>query len=111
MITGERYKMTTKEARRLLQGEFGQTVKKPNPEVKKRIVGDLPCITCRPADLIEPQLEKLEQECAQWKEQDEDVLTYAMFPAVAKEYFAYRETQKTRVDRTAADFESMAYPV
>ena len=111
VITGERYKMTTKEARRLLQGEFGQTVKKPNPEVKKRIVGDLPCITCRPADLIEPQLEKLEQECAQWKEQDEDVLTYAMFPAVAKEYFAYRETQKTRVDRTAADFESMAYPV
>ena len=111
VITGERYKMTTKEAKRLLQGEFGQTVKKPDSEVKKRIVGALPCITCRPADLIEPQLAEFEQKCARWKQQDEDVLTYAMFPAVAEEYFAYREAQQTKIDQTVADLKNFAYPV
>ena len=111
VITGERYSMTTKEAKRLLQGEFGQTVMQPDPEVKKKIIGDLPCITCRPADLIEPQLSRFQRECAQWKQQDEDVLTYAMFPSVAKEYFTYREAQQTRVDMTVADLKNKAYPV
>lgn len=111
VITGERYSMTTKEAKRLLQGEFGQTVMQPDPEVKKKIIGDLPCITCRPADLIEPQLSRFQRECAQWKQKDEDVLTYAMFPAVAKEYFTYREAQQTRVDMTVADLKNKAYPV
>lgn len=111
VITGERYRMTTKEAKRLLQGEFGQTVKQPDPEVKKKIIGDLPCITCRPADLIEPQLSRFQRECAQWKQKDEDVLTYAMFPSVAKEYFTYREAQQTRVDMTVADLKNKAYPV
>ena len=111
VITGERYRMTTKEAKRLLQGEFGQTVKQPDPEVRKKIIGDLPCITCRPADLIEPQLSRFQRECAQWKQKDEDVLTYAMFPSVAKEYFTYREAQQTRVDMTVADLKNKAYPV
>lgn len=111
VITGERYSMTTKEAKRLLQGEFGQTVMQPDPEVKKKIIGDLPCITCRPADLIEPQLSRFQRECAQWKQKDEDVLTYAMFPSVAKEYFTYREAQQTRVDMTVADLKNKAYPV
>lgn len=111
VITGERYSMTTMEAKRLLQGEFGQTVMQPDPEVKKKIIGDLPCITCRPADLIEPQLSRFQRECAQWKQKDEDVLTYAMFPSVAKEYFTYREAQQTRVDMTVADLKNKAYPV
>ena len=111
VITGERYSMTTKEAKHLLQGEFGQTVMQPDPEVKKKIIGDLPCITCRPADLIEPQLSRFQRECAQWKQKDEDVLTYAMFPSVAKEYFTYREAQQTRVDMTVADLKNKAYPV
>ena len=67
--------------------------------------------TCRPADLIEPQLPKFEKECAQWKQQDEDVLSYALFPAVAKDFFEYREAQQTKVDRKVADKESKAYPV
>ena len=111
VITGERYSMTTKEAKRLLQGEFGQTVMQPDPEVKKKIIGDLPCITCRPADLIEPQLSRFQRECAQWKQKGEDVLSYAMFPSVAKEYFTYREAQQTRVDMTVADLKNKAYPV
>ena len=67
--------------------------------------------TCRPADLIEPQLPKFEKECAQWKQQDEDVLSYALFPAVAKDFFEYREAQQTKVDQKTADKANKAYPV
>lgn len=92
-------------------GEFGQTVKSASPEIKKLVIGEQEPITCRPADLIEPQLERFEKECAPWKQQDEDVLTYAMFPAVAKEYFQYREAQQTQIDLTIADTEHGSYPV
>ena len=68
-------------------------------------------ITCRPADLIPPQLDKLEEEMAQWTEQDEDVLTYALFPQVATEFFKYRDAQQTKVDATVADTDNKAYPV
>ena len=111
VITGERYKMTTRESKRLLQGEFGQTVKQPDPDVKKKIIGDLPCISCRPADLIQPQLPQFEKECARWKQQEEDVLTYAMFPSVAEAYFKYREAQQTRIDLDVADTVHGVYPV
>lgn len=111
VICGERYKMSTRESKRLLQGEFGQTVKKPDPTVKEKLVGDLPCISCRPADLIAPQLPQFEKECARWKQQDEDVLTYAMFPSVAKEYFEYREAQQTGIDPSIADYKNKVYPV
>ncbi len=111
VITGERYKMTTRESKRLLQGEFGQTVKQSDPDVKKKIIGDLPCISCRPADLIQPQLPQFEKECARWKQQEEDVLTYAMFPSVAEAYFKYREAQQTRIDLDVADTVHGVYPV
>lgn len=111
VISGERYKMVTKESKKILMGEFGQTVKPFNPEVQKKIIGDETPITCRPADLIKPQLAEFEKECAQWKQQDEDVLSYALFPAVAKEFFEYRAAQQTGVDGAAADKASKAYPV
>lgn len=111
VISGERYKMVTKETKKMFLGEFGQTVKPFNAEVQKKIIGDETPITCRPADKIEPQLPKFEKECAQWKQQDEDVLSYALFPAVAKEFFEYRAAQQTGVDQTVADKESKAYPV
>ena len=111
VLQGERYKMVTKESKKVLLGEFGQTVKPFNPEVQKKCIGDEKPITCRPADLIEPQLPKFEKECAQWKQQDEDVLTYALFPQVAKDFFEYREAQQTKVDPKSADKENKAYPV
>ncbi|HIX16185.1 MAG TPA: oxaloacetate decarboxylase subunit alpha [Candidatus Hungatella pullicola] len=111
VISGERYKMVTKESKKILMGEFGQTVKPFNPEVQKKVIGDETPITCRPADLIPPQLPQFEKECAQWKQQDEDVLSYALFPAVAKEFFEYRAAQQTGVDQKAADKENKAYPV
>ena len=111
VVSGERYKMVTKESKKLLSGEFGQTVKPFNPEVQKKCIGDVEPITCRPADLIKPQLADIEKECAQWKQQDEDVLSYALFPQVATEFFKYREAQKTKVDPTLADKENKVYPV
>ena len=111
VIMGERYKMVPKESKKIMLGEFGQTVKPFNPEVQKKIIGDETPITCRPADLIEPQLPQFEKECAQWKQQDEDVLSYALFPQVAKDFFIYREAQQTKVDQTVADKNSKAYPV
>ncbi|MDO5403338.1 MAG: oxaloacetate decarboxylase subunit alpha [Eubacteriales bacterium] len=113
VLQGERYKMITKESKKVLAGEFGQTIKPFNPEVQKKAIGDTEPITCRPADLIEPQLEKFEKDpvVQEYKQQDEDVLSYALFPAVATEFFKYREAQQTKVDPKAADTDSKSYPV
>ena len=113
VLQGERYKMITKESKKVLAGEFGQTVKPFNPEVQKKAIGDTKPITCRPADLIEPQLEKFEKDpvVQEYKQQEEDVLSYALFPAVATEFFKYRQAQQTKVDPNAADTESKSYPV
>ena len=111
VVMGERYKMINQQAKDLLAGKYGQTVKPFNPEVQKKAIGDEEPITCRPADLLEPTLPKFEKECAQWKQQDEDVLSYALFPQVAKEFFEYRKAQQTKVDPAVADKENGAYPV
>ncbi len=111
VLAGERYKMVTKETKAILSGEYGQTVKPFDPEVQKKVVGDKKPITCRPADLLEPELPAIEAEIANWKEQDEDVLSYALFPQVAMDFFKYRQAQKTGVDVTAADKDNLAYPV
>ena len=111
VVSGERYKMVTKESKKLLSGQFGQTVKPFNPEVQKKCIGDEKPITCRPSDLIKPQLADIEKEMAQYKQQDEDVLSYALFPQVATEFFKYREAQQNKVDASAADTETKAYPV
>ena len=112
VLMGERYKMMTKETKAVLRGEYGQTVKPFNPEVQKLALaeGEEP-ITCRPADLIPNELAKIEAEMAQYKEQDEDVLSYALFPQVAMDFFKYREAQKTKMDAKVADTENGAYPV
>ena len=82
-----------------------------NPEVQKKCIGDTQPITCRPADLLENELGKLEGEMAQYKEQDEDVLSYALFPQVATDFFKYRQAQEKKVDETVADTKNGAYPV
>ena len=111
VLMGERYKMVTKESKKILTGQFGKTIKPFNKEVQKKCVGDAKVITCRPADLIEPQLPKFEAECAKWKQQDEDVLSYALFPEVATDFFKYRQAQQEKVDVASADTKNKAYPV
>jgi oxaloacetate decarboxylase alpha subunit len=111
VLAGERYKMVTKESKAVLSGEYGRTVKPFNKEVQKKVIGNTKPITCRPADLLKPELKTIEKEMEQWKEQDEDILSYALFPQVATEFFKYRQAQKTKVDLTAADTANQAYPV
>ena len=111
VLAGERYKMVTKETKALLSGEYGQTVKPFDKEVQKKVIGDKKPITCRPADLLKPELQKIAAEIEEWKEQDEDVLSYALFPQVAMDFFKYRQAQKTGVDVAAADKANKAYPV
>ena len=111
VLQGERYKMVTKESKKVLSGEFGETVKPFNKEVQKKAIGDVTPITCRPADIIPPQLDKFREECKEWMQQEEDVLSYALFPAVAKDFFKYRQAQATKVDVTAADTQTKSYPV
>lgn len=111
VLMGERYKMITKESKALLHGEYGQTVKPFNSEVQKKACGDETPITCRPADLLKPELREMEKEVARYKQQDEDVLSYALFPQVAVDFFKYREAQQEKVDPTRADTKAGAYPV
>ena len=111
VLMGERYKMCTKETKDLLSGKYGQTVKPFDPEVQKKVIGDTKPITYRPADDLEPELERLDKEIAQYKQQDEDVLTYALFPQVAIDFFKYREAQQTKVDAQLADTDAKTYPV
>ena len=113
VLQGERYKMITKESKKVLAGEFGQTVKPFNKDVQKKAIGDKEPITCRPADLIEPQLDNFKNDpiVKQYAKQEEDVLSYALFPQVATDFFKYREAQQTKVDSAAADTENKAYPV
>ena len=111
VLMGERYKMITKESKALLHGEYGQTVKPFNSEVQKKACGDETPITCRPADLLKPELKAMEKEMARYKQQDEDVLSYALFPQVAVDFFKYREAQQEKVDPAHADTKAGAYPV
>ena len=111
VLMGERYKMATKETKDILCGKYGATIKPFNEEVKKKVIGDEETITCRPADLIEPELETLKKEVENWSQQDEDVLSYALFPQVATDFFKYRAAQETKVDPALGNKENGTYPV
>ena len=111
VLMGERYKMATDQTKDVLRGKYGQTVKPMNPEVIEKVIPGEERITCRPADLIGNEMEKLEAEMAEWKQQDEDVLSYALFPQVAVDFFKYRQAQQEKVDPTVADSKNGAYPV
>ncbi len=111
VITGERYKMCTNEFKGLVAGKYGTTPVPVDPEFQKKIIGDEKPITCRPADLLEPELETLRKECAEWVEQEEDVLSYAQFPKVAKDFFEKRRNEKYGIDGKHADAAANVHPV
>ena len=111
VLMGERYKMATKETKAVLRGEYGQTVKPMNQEVIDKVIPGETRITCRYADMLDNEMDKLESEMKEWKQQDEDVLSYALFPQVATDFFKYRQAQQEKVDMTQADTKNGAYPV
>ena len=90
VLAGERYKMVPKESKGMLKGEYGQLPAPVNEEVRKKCIGDEEVITCRPADLIAPELEKYRAEAGDLAKCEEDVLSYALFPQVAKKFLEKR---------------------
>lgn len=105
VILGERYKTVTKEFKGIVRGEYGKTPVEIDPEFRKKIIGDEQPITCRPADLLKPELEKLREEAKPFTEQEEDVLSYAQFGAVAEKFFERRRNRRYGVD-SDADFQN-----
>jgi len=111
VISGERYKMIPKETKALVKGEYGKTPAPIKDEIVKKIIGDEKRITCRPADLLEPELDKIRNEMKEYLEQDEDVLSYALFPQVAKKYFEFRKAQKYKIDPDMVNYEEKVHPI
>ncbi len=111
VITGERYKMVPKEVKAYVKGMYGKPTIAIKEEIVKKIIGDEEVITCRPADLIKPQLENIRNEMKEYLEQEEDVLSYALFPQVAIKYFQYRQAMKYNIDSEFVDMEQKTYAV
>lgn len=111
VLMGERYKMVPKETKDIVRGMYGQTPVPISEEIRKKIIGDEEPITCRPADLIEPEMAKFEAEMKDYKQQEEDVLSYALFPQQAMDYFKFRQAQKFGLDPNLADVNSKIYPI
>ena len=106
VIMGERYKTVTKEFKGIVRGEYGKTPVAIDPSFIKKIIGDEQPIDYRPADALKPELEQLRSEIAQYMEQDEDVLSYALFPEVSKKFFEFRKAKKYNLDAENADKEN-----
>ena len=111
VIMGERYKMCNDQFKGLVAGKYGTTPVPIDPEFRKKIIGDEPAIDCRPADLLEPELDKLRAEIPEWIEQEEDVLSYAQFPKVALDFFKKRRDKKIGIDSKNADLENKIHAV
>lgn len=111
IITGERYKVVPKEVKAYVKGMYGKSTVPIKQEIIRKVIGDGEVITCRPADLLKPQLNNIRNEIKEYLEQEEDVLTYALFPQVALNYFKYREAQNYNVDDNLTDDDEKTYPI
>ena len=97
-----RYKSFTKESKALLRGEYGRLPGEVNEEVRRKAIGDAEVITCRPADLLEPELDKYREEIKDRARKEEDVLSYALFPQVATKFFDARDAAEKAKNAPAA---------
>jgi oxaloacetate decarboxylase alpha subunit len=111
VILGERYKMIPKEIKDYVKGLYGKPAVPISKEIKKIIIGDEEVFTGRPADLLAPQLNEYRNEIKEYIEQEEDVLTYALFPQIAMKFFKQRLAAKYKLDSELLDVENKTYPV
>ena len=111
VVMNERYKMVTKETKDLFAGKYGSLPMPLNEEVAKKVLNGAERITCRPADLLQPEYEEIKKKVIElgYYEKEEDVLSYAVFEQVAENFFKWREAQKNGVDRDLA--KTNVYPV
>ena len=94
VLSGKRYSIVPKEIKDYVKGFYGQPPAPIDEEVKRLIIGDEEPITCRPADPLEPALDKIPDDVKSYIESEEDMLTYALFPAIAPEFFKKRKAKK-----------------
>ncbi|MGH7835228.1 MAG: hypothetical protein ACREQK_16415, partial [Candidatus Binatia bacterium] len=94
VMTGKRYSVIAMETRNYLMGLYGEPPGPVNEEIRKKALGAKDPITCRPADLLKPGLEKARQDAGSLARNDDDVLSYALFPEIAKEFFLQRDGQR-----------------
>lgn len=111
VLMGERYRFIPKEVKAYVKGMYGKPTVPIKEEIRRRIIGDEEVVTCRPADLLEPAYETMRGEIKSYLEQEEDVLSYALFPQVAKEYFKYRQALKYGIEDTLGTNAEAAYPI
>jgi len=111
VVMGERYKMIPKEIKDYVKGMYGKPPVEIKEEIVKKIIGDQEVITCRPADLLTPQLAIEREKIKEYIEEEEDVLSYALFPNVAMDYFKFRQAQKYKIDSDLVNKEEKTHPV
>lgn len=111
VILGERYKMVPTEAKNYVKGLYGKPTVPISDEIRKKIIGDEEVFEGRPADLLEPQLENYRNEIKEYIEQEEDVLSYALFPQVAIPFFKQRLAAKYKIETDLLNQEDQTHPV
>ncbi len=111
IVMGERYKMVSKETKDLFAGKYGTLPMPLNEEIAEKVLNGAERITCRPADLIQPEYEEIKKKVIElgYFEKEEDVLSYAVFEQVAENFFKWREAQRHGVDRDM--LKNGVYPV
>lgn len=111
VILGERYKMVPKEIKDYVRGLYGKPPYPIKEDVKQKIISDEEPISCRPADLIEPQLDKFWEEIKEFAESEEDVLSYALFPEVARKFLENRWMEKYSIEFSMYNEEEKTHPI
>jgi len=99
VVTGTRYKSVTNEVKNYLLGQYGKAPGKVNEQVKKLAVGDAEVMTCRPADVLEAEMSRLRADSETFAQSEEDVLTYAMFPELARTFLQERNANTLKPEQ------------
>ncbi|MGB9792083.1 MAG: acetyl-CoA carboxylase biotin carboxyl carrier protein [Thermacetogeniaceae bacterium] len=110
VLTGERYKIVPQEVKDYVRGYYGKPPAPIKEEIKRLIIGDEEPINCRPADLLECRFEKMKEEIKDLAESEEDYITYALFPQVARKFFEYRKKLRTGEIQAVGEGEEEAAP-
>ncbi|MEG6615898.1 oxaloacetate decarboxylase subunit alpha [Peptococcaceae bacterium 1198_IL3148] len=101
VLTGKRYKLIPGEVRAYVQGLYGEPPAPIDPAISRKVLGDKEMITCRPADLLEPKMDKLREEIKDLAKSEEDVISYALFPQIARRFFQARQRGELEVKAKA----------
>ncbi|MCL0037494.1 pyruvate/oxaloacetate carboxyltransferase, partial [Thermodesulfovibrionales bacterium] len=111
VLTGKRYKLVPGEVRAYAQGLYGEPPAKIDPDVLRKVLGDKEVITCRPADLLKPKMDLFREEIKDLAKSEEDVISYAMFPQVAKKFFQDRVRRELNAKDKAELMETKGHTV